>query len=92
MVKVSAAAASKTASSVKPASAAEAKFLRLAHEGGSKILSTVLGPEANDAHRTHLHWTFKSERRRFPNRSFATCASGMANIRYCHLADVNFLS
>ena len=55
VVKVSAAAASNTASSVSPASAAEAKFLRLAHEGGCKIFSTVLGPEANDAHRTHLH-------------------------------------
>ncbi len=55
VVKVSAAAASNTASSVSSASAAEAKFLRLAHEGGCKIFSTVLGPEANDAHRTHLH-------------------------------------
>jgi hypothetical protein len=55
VVKVSAAAASNTTSSVSPASAAEAKFLRLAHEGGCKIFSTVLGPEANDAHRTHLH-------------------------------------
>ena len=55
VVKVSAAAASNTTSSVSPASAAEAKFLRLAHEGGCKIFSTVLGPDANDAHRTHLH-------------------------------------
>jgi hypothetical protein len=55
VVKVSAAAASNTTSSVSPSSAVEAKFLRLAHEGGCKIFSTVLGPEANDAHRTHLH-------------------------------------
>ena len=55
VVKVSAAATSNATSSVSPASAAEAKFLRLAHEGGCKIFSTVLGPEANDAHRTHLH-------------------------------------
>jgi hypothetical protein len=55
VVKVAAAPASNTAASVSPASAAEAKFLRLAHEGGCKIFSTVLGPEANDAHRTHLH-------------------------------------
>jgi len=34
---------------------AEAKFLRLAHDGGCKMFSTVLGPEANDAHRSHLH-------------------------------------
>jgi hypothetical protein len=46
VVKVSAAAASNTTFSVSPASAAEAKFLRLAHEGGCKIFSTVLGPEA----------------------------------------------
>jgi hypothetical protein len=63
VVKVSTAAASNsaTAASPSPASAddsgiaAEAKFLRLAHKGGCKIFSTVLGPEANDAHRTHLH-------------------------------------
>jgi hypothetical protein len=54
-VKVSSAPASNTAASVSPASAAEAKFLRLAHDDGCKIFSTVLGPEANDAHRTHLH-------------------------------------
>ena len=34
---------------------AKAKFLRLAHDGGCKVFSTVLGPEANDVHRTHLH-------------------------------------
>jgi Extensin-like protein C-terminus len=32
-----------------------AKFLRLAHDGGCKVFSTVIGPEANDAHRTHFH-------------------------------------
>ena len=63
VVKVSTAASSNsaTAASPSPASAddsgvaAEAKFLRLAHDGGCKIFSTVLGPEANDAHRSHLH-------------------------------------
>src|SRR5262245_40502540 len=54
-VKVSAAPASNTAASVSSTSAAEVKFLRLAHDGGCKIFSTVLDPEANDAHRTHLH-------------------------------------
>ncbi len=34
---------------------AKGKFLRLAHDGGCKEFSTVLGPEANDIHRTHLH-------------------------------------
>jgi hypothetical protein len=33
-------------------------------------------------------WTFKSERRRFANRSYTTCASVMANVRYWHLADI----
>ena len=63
VVKVSTAAASNSAttSSGGAASAddsgvaAEAKFLRLAHDGGCRIFSTVLGPEANDAHRSHLH-------------------------------------
>ena len=34
---------------------AEAKFLRLAVHGACTIFSTVLGPEANDVHRTHFH-------------------------------------
>ena len=38
-----------------PATAAEAKFLRLVQQGACGIFSTVLGPEANDVHRTHLH-------------------------------------
>jgi hypothetical protein len=57
-VKVSTATASVPASPSTASadnSSAEAKFLRLAHEGGCKIFSTVLGPEANDPHRTHLH-------------------------------------
>ena len=33
----------------------EAKFLRLAVHGACGIFSTVLGPEANDVHRTHFH-------------------------------------
>jgi len=61
VVKVSTGQASNSATAASPIpasaddSAAEAKFLRLAHDGGCKIFSTVLGPEANDAHRTHLH-------------------------------------
>ena len=38
-----------------PETTAQAKFLRLAHEGGCSIFSTVLGPEHNDVHRSHLH-------------------------------------
>jgi len=44
-----------TAPPANPETTAEAKFLRLAHEGGCKIFSTVLGPEANEVHRSHLH-------------------------------------
>ena len=43
------------ASGVDPKAVAEGKFLRLAHDGGCKVFSTVMGPEANDVHRTHLH-------------------------------------
>jgi hypothetical protein len=38
-----------------PLSAAEAKFLRRVHDGACDVFTTVLGPEANDVHRTHLH-------------------------------------
>jgi site-specific DNA-cytosine methylase len=40
---------------VNPATTAEAKFLRLVQQRACGIFSTVLGPEANDVHRTHLH-------------------------------------
>lgn len=35
--------------------AGKARFLRGAHETACKIFGTVLGPEANNAHRNHLH-------------------------------------
>jgi hypothetical protein len=38
-----------------PASTPEAKFLRKVHQDACETFSTVLGPEANDVHRTHLH-------------------------------------
>jgi hypothetical protein len=34
----------------------EAKFLRLVLRGACQTFSTVLGPEANDVHRTHFHF------------------------------------
>ena len=37
------------------AAAPEANFLRRVHRGACDVFSTVLGPEANDVHRTHLH-------------------------------------
>jgi len=43
------------AAGVDPQAVAEGKFLRLAHDGGCKVFSTVMGPEANEVHRTHLH-------------------------------------
>jgi hypothetical protein len=33
----------------------EAAFLRNVHAGACRIFGTVLGPEANEAHRNHLH-------------------------------------
>jgi hypothetical protein len=38
-----------------PLNTQQAKFLRAAHRGACDTFSTVLGPEANDVHRTHLH-------------------------------------
>jgi hypothetical protein len=38
-----------------PLSIPQAKFLRRVHQGACETFSTVLGPEANEAHRTHLH-------------------------------------
>ena len=35
--------------------AGKARFLRGAHETACKLFGTVLGPEANNAHRNHLH-------------------------------------
>jgi hypothetical protein len=30
-------------------------FVRKAHESACRLFGTVLGPEANNAHRNHLH-------------------------------------
>ena len=38
-----------------PLTLPEAKFLRRVHRGACDEFATVLGPEANDVHRTHLH-------------------------------------
>ncbi len=35
--------------------APQAKFLRRVHQGACEVFTTVLGPEANDIHRTHFH-------------------------------------
>lgn len=37
----------------------EAAFLRKLHQGACGVLTTALGPEANEAHRDHLHLDMK---------------------------------
>jgi len=41
----------------------EAVFLRNVHAGACRIFGTVLGPEANEAHRNHLHLDLARRRR-----------------------------
>jgi len=41
----------------------EAAFLRDVHAGACRIFGTVLGPEANEAHRNHLHLDLAPRRR-----------------------------
>jgi hypothetical protein len=41
----------------------EAGFLRNVHAGACRIFGTVLGPEANEAHRNHLHLDLAPRRR-----------------------------
>jgi hypothetical protein len=40
-----------------------AQFLRDVHDGGCKVFGTVLGPEANEAHRNHFHVDVAKRRR-----------------------------
>jgi Extensin-like protein C-terminus len=41
----------------------EAHFIRRMQEGACGTFSTVLGPDANEAHRNHLHLDLASRRR-----------------------------
>lgn len=41
----------------------EAEFLRGIHAGACTVFGTVLGPEANEAHRDHFHLDMKQRRR-----------------------------
>lgn len=50
--------------SQKPSSTAEARFLHKLHAGACQIFSTVLGPEANEAHRDHFHFDLKDRAKR----------------------------
>ena len=42
----------------------EAAFLRRVHGGACRVLRTVLGPEANESHRDHLHLDMKARESR----------------------------
>jgi len=42
--------------------APKAKFLKAVHAGACEIFGTVLGPEANAAHRDHFHFDMKKRR------------------------------
>jgi len=44
------------------AKTAQAQFLRRLHKGACGVFGTVLGPEANEAHRDHFHFDFAHRR------------------------------
>jgi hypothetical protein len=44
------------------ANSAEAQFLRRLHKGACGVFGTVLGPEANEAHRDHFHFDLAHRR------------------------------
>jgi hypothetical protein len=45
-----------------PATSKEATFLKRLHSASCKVFNTVLGPEANEAHRDHFHLDVKARR------------------------------
>jgi hypothetical protein len=47
---------------LKPAATKEAAFLKRLHGGSCTVFATVLGPEANEAHRDHFHLDMKVRR------------------------------
>lgn len=49
---------------LKPATSKKAQFLKKIHEEACGVFGTVLGPEANDAHRDHFHFDLAPRRRR----------------------------
>jgi hypothetical protein len=68
--------------------AAEAKFLRLAHEAGCKILFTVLGPRQRCASDSFASGPSRAEDVGL-QIGLARSASGFANVRFWHLADID---
>jgi hypothetical protein len=67
---------------------AEAKFLRLAHEAGCKILFTVLGPRQQCASDSFASGPSRAEDVGL-QIGLARSASGFANVRFWHLADID---
>ena len=51
------------AARTKAAASAEGDFLRRLHKGACSTFGTVLGPEANEAHRDHFHFDLAHRRR-----------------------------
>src|SRR5690606_5736625 len=47
---------------LKPSTTKEATFLKRLHDGSCNLFATVLGPEANEAHRDHFHLDMKVRR------------------------------
>lgn len=56
--------ADKAEAELKPATSNKARFLKSIHESACGIFGTVLGPEANAAHRDHFHFDLAHRRRR----------------------------
>ena len=50
--------------SATPPATAQSRFLHRLHAGACQIFSTVLGPEANEAHRDYFHFDMKDRARR----------------------------
>lgn len=57
------------AASLTAAQTAQSAFLKRLHHGACGVFATVLGPEANDAHRNHFHFDMKERK---------------SDRRYCH--------
>ena len=54
----------KETESIVAAKTVEANFLRRLHRGACDVFGTVLGPEANEAHRNHFHFDMAARRRK----------------------------
>lgn len=59
----------KATGTLSAAKTAESAFLKRLHHGACGVFTTVLGPEANEAHRNHFHFDMKARK---------------SSRRYCH--------